>query len=41
LGNILEFMGRGDNFLNGKPMLQALRSRSNNWELMKLKNFCN
>jgi hypothetical protein len=32
-------MGAGD-FLHRTPMAQALRSRIDKWDLMKLKNFC-
>ena len=36
----LELSSAGDNFLNSTPMAQALRSRINKWDLMKLKSFC-
>jgi hypothetical protein len=31
--------GGGGNFLNRTPMAQALRSRIDKWDLMKLENF--
>ena len=40
VGNSLECIGTGDNFLNRTPMAQALRSTINNCDIMKLKNFC-
>jgi hypothetical protein len=30
----------GGDFLNRMPMAQALRSRIDKWDLMKLKSFC-
>ena len=39
LGNGLEHIGTGDNFLNRTPIAQALRSTINKWNLMKLKSF--
>ena len=36
----LELIGMGGNFLNRTPMAQALGSRIDNWDLMKLKSFC-
>ena len=35
-GNNLEHTDTGDNFLNRKPMTQALRSKIDKWDLMKL-----
>ena len=32
--------GGGENSLNRTPMAQALRSRIDKWDLMKLKSFC-
>ena len=40
VGKTLEYIGTGDNFLNRRPMAQALRSTINKWELMKLQSFC-
>ena len=40
MGNNLELIGTGDNFLNRTPMAQGLRSTTDKWELLKLKNFC-
>jgi hypothetical protein len=39
VGNILELIGTGKNFLNRTPLAQALRSTINIWDLVKLKNF--
>jgi hypothetical protein len=36
----LELIGRGRNFLNRTPMAHVLRSRIDNWDLMKLESFC-
>jgi len=33
-------MGTGEIFLNRTPMVYALRSRINKWDLIKLQNFC-
>jgi len=40
VGNSLEHMGTGENFLNKTPMAYALRSRINKRDLIKLQNFC-
>jgi hypothetical protein len=32
--------GTGENFLNRMPMTYALRSTIENWDLVKLENFC-
>ena len=40
LGNSLEHIGTGNNFLNRTPMAQALRSTVDKWDLMKLQSFC-
>jgi hypothetical protein len=40
LGNSLELIGAGDNFLDRIPMVQALRSTIDKWDPMKLKGFC-
>jgi hypothetical protein len=35
----LEHIGTEDNLLNRRPMVQALRSTINEWDLIKLKSF--
>jgi hypothetical protein len=40
VGNNLELVGTGDNFLNRTPIAQTLKSRIDKWDLMKLKSFC-
>jgi hypothetical protein len=40
VGNSLELIGTGDNFLNRTPSAQALRSTINKWTLVKLKSLC-
>jgi hypothetical protein len=40
VGNSLELIDIGDNFLNRSPTSQALRSTINKWDIMKLKVFC-
>jgi hypothetical protein len=40
VGNSLKLVDTGDNFLNRTPVAQALRSRINEWNLMKMKSFC-
>jgi hypothetical protein len=35
----LEYMGTGDMFLNRKPMIYALRSTIEKWDLINLKSF--
>jgi len=35
-----ELIGTGRNFLNRNPIVHALRSRIDKWDLMKLENFC-
>ena len=40
VGNSLELVRIGDNFLNRIPMAQVLRARINKWDLMILKSFC-
>jgi hypothetical protein len=39
VGNSLELISTGDNFLNRTSMVQALRSKIDKWDLMKLKIF--
>jgi hypothetical protein len=40
MGNSLELLCTGDNFLNRTPVPQALRSGINKWDLIKPKPFC-
>jgi hypothetical protein len=40
VGKSLELIGIEGNFLNRTPVAQALRSRIDKWDLMKLKSFC-
>ena len=40
VGKSLELIGTRGNFLNRTPMAQALRSRTDKWDLMKLESFC-
>ena len=40
VGKTLEHVGTGENFLNKTPMAQALRSKINKWDLMRLQSFC-
>jgi hypothetical protein len=40
LGKILKHMGTGENFLNKTPIAYTLRSRTEEWELIKLQSFC-
>jgi hypothetical protein len=40
VGNTLEHVGIGNNFLNRIPVTQHLRERMNKWECIKLKSFC-
>ena len=39
VGKSLEFMGTGEHFLNRTPMVYALRSTIDKWDLIKLKSF--
>jgi len=41
VGKNLEHMGTGENFLNKIPMADAVRSRIDKWDLIKLQSFCN
>ena len=36
VGKSLEYMSTGGNFLNRKPMIYALRSKIDKWDLIKL-----
>jgi hypothetical protein len=40
VGNTLELIGTGKNFLNGTPAAQQLRDSIDKWDFIKLKNFC-
>jgi hypothetical protein len=40
VGKSLELIGTGGNFLNRTPMAQALRSKIDKWDLMKLESLC-
>jgi len=40
VGNNLKHMDTGEKFLNKTPMVYALRSRINKWDLIKLQSFC-
>jgi hypothetical protein len=40
VGNILELVGIGKNFLNETPAAQQLRDNVDKWDLIKLKSFC-
>ena len=40
VGKTLELIGTGGNCLNRAPMVHALRSRIDKWDVMKLGSFC-
>jgi hypothetical protein len=40
VGNTLELIGIGKDFLNGTPAAQQLRDSIDKWDLIKLKSFC-
>jgi hypothetical protein len=40
VGNILEAIGIGKDFLNRTPAAQQLRERMDKWDFVKLKSFC-
>jgi hypothetical protein len=40
VGNTLELVGMGKNFLNGTPAAQQLRDSIDKWDFIKLKSFC-
>jgi hypothetical protein len=40
VGESLEDMGTGENFLNRPPKAYTVRSRINKWDLIKLQSFC-
>jgi hypothetical protein len=39
MGNSLDYIGTGDNFLHRTPVTQALRSTTNKWDITKLTSF--
>jgi hypothetical protein len=40
VGNTLEVIGIGKDFLNRTPAAQQLRERTDKWDFIKLKSFC-
>jgi hypothetical protein len=40
VGNTLEVIGIGKDFLNRTPATQQLRERMEKWDFIKLKSFC-
>ena len=40
MGKSLEHVDIGEKFLNRTPMVYALKSRINKWDLIKLQSFC-
>jgi hypothetical protein len=40
IGNTLEVIGIGKDFLNRTPAAQKLRESIDKWDFIKLKNFC-
>jgi hypothetical protein len=40
LGNTLELIGIGKDFLNKTPVAQHLRESMDKWDFIKLKSFC-
>jgi hypothetical protein len=40
VGKSLKYMGTGEEFLNRTAMACAVRSRIDNWDLIKLQSFC-
>jgi hypothetical protein len=40
VGNTLEIIGIGKDFLNGTPAAQQLRESIEIWDLIKVKSFC-
>jgi hypothetical protein len=40
VGNTLELIGMGKDFLNGTPAAQQLRDSIDKWDFIKLKSFC-
>jgi hypothetical protein len=40
VGNTLELVGMGKNFLNGSPAAQQVRDSIDKWDFIKLESFC-
>jgi hypothetical protein len=40
VGNTLEVIGIGKNFLHGTPATQQLRESLDKWDFIKLESFC-
>jgi hypothetical protein len=40
IGNTLDHIGLGNNFVTGTPVAQQLRKNIDKWDSMKLKTFC-
>jgi hypothetical protein len=40
VGNTLEIIGKGQDFLNGTPAAQQLRDSIDKWDFIQLKSFC-
>jgi hypothetical protein len=40
IGNTLDHIGIGSNFMNGIPIVQQLRGSNDKWDYMKLQSFC-
>jgi hypothetical protein len=40
VGNTLELIGIGKDFLNRTPAAQQLKERMDKWDFIKLKSFC-
>jgi hypothetical protein len=40
VGNTLELIGIGKNFLSGTPAAQQLRHSIDKWDFIKLRSFC-
>jgi hypothetical protein len=40
IGNTLDHIGIGNNFMNGIPIAQQLRESIDKWDCMELKSFC-
>jgi hypothetical protein len=40
MGNTMDYLDIGNNFVNRTPVAQQLRERIDKWDCMKLKCFC-
>jgi hypothetical protein len=40
IGNTLDHIDIGNNFMNGTPIAQQLRESIDKWDYMKIKSFC-